>query len=258
MPTANEQAFFDDRDAFLDNLQSQVEAGLDIAFGNFLSSLSDNPRDAAIDVLYILMLDSIMPLVQRLPFDARARELVANTDLDAQGATRGLGTVQNALIEALRAKVVVLAGDLASRLGASAANGAFSGAREAALAFLENKKGALISDIESAMLQYERVVMGQVAAMAATDGGKVVFVYAGPRDRKNRAFCAKHAAKSVAYTREAVEDLNNDPDLHSYVPPNVFTLCGGVNCRHMFFPIMMREAETRKLTIIEVSDGSEV
>lgn len=234
--------FFQDRDAFLDAVESQVDNVLDGVFLAFLAGMSDNPRDAVWDVLVLLLLDSAMPLINSLPFDSRARELAASVDLPFQGSSRRLGASRDALVEGLRARVANTAMTLAGKLQESAANAQFNGAVATARDFLEKSKDELVADFVGAVLQYERIVL-DVLAELSTDQAEIVFIYAGPRDRKNREFCSKYAGRetSVAYTRDAIERLNDDPDLHKYVPPNVFTLCGGINCRHMFFPVKRSE-----------------
>lgn len=75
----------------------------------------------------------------------------------------------------------------------------------------------------------DRVVLGGL--------GADYFLYDGPADAKNRAFCADIVRRRSVFTFRGIRALNNHPDLHKYVPPNVFVLCGGHNCRHLWLPL---------------------
>jgi hypothetical protein len=64
-----------------------------------------------------------------------------------------------------------------------------------------------------------------------------LWLYVGPADSRNRKFCADIVRRKVAFTPSGIEKLNEHPDLHKYVPPNVSILCGGYGCRHVWWPV---------------------
>lgn len=78
---------------------------------------------------------------------------------------------------------------------------------------------------ETAIVTYDREVQWQTFRNA----GVTRLVYIGPKDIKNRPFCAKHAGKS--YTRAEIAALDNGTKL---MPVSRFG--GGWNCRHIWMP----------------------
>lgn len=66
--------------------------------------------------------------------------------------------------------------------------------------------------------------------------GAEYYQYVGPLDEKNRPFCADVASRNQVFTPLGIEMLNNHPELHPEVPPNVALVCGGYNCRHVWAP----------------------
>jgi hypothetical protein len=69
------------------------------------------------------------------------------------------------------------------------------------------------------------------------------YVYAGPRDKKNRPFCRTHYDQ--VWTREAMRRLDNGHGLP------VETSCGGYLCRHMWSPIDLEQAREQGFEIFE-------
>lgn len=57
---------------------------------------------------------------------------------------------------------------------------------------------------------------------------RIRFKYVGPRDNKNRKFCADMLAKNRVYRIEDIEQLSN-PEFGNY---DIFTWRGSFNCRH--------------------------
>lgn len=234
-----------ERDAEIDSFVREIENDVSLVFGRFLSGISDDPRDAAWDILFLALMDAgLRRVVSGLPWNERARS-VANLAPDVRAnTTRGLDAartdITGDMTERLRTIVQERIASPATRMRLS---GRTSGLREAIDA------AATMSDIvdvfHNAMLTWERTVLDRVAP------DDPVFIYDGPVDSKNRPFCADIAPRPRAYTRRAIEDLNGHPLLHSYVPPNVFTFCGGYNCRHLWLPMTRATAEERELEIIE-------
>ena len=229
----DEEAFFEDRDAFLDAVEAQVDERLPGIFGSFISALSDNPSDAALDIIILLLITETDRLVASVPDAARARELGVNP-----------GTAPEAHAAVLRSYFGSIAAELATKAAQMAAEGQTGGLRAAVLDILERKREAIVAQVLTSVMAFERTVLGATAPEGS------VYVYAGPRDKKNRTFCRSVLDMGVAFRRATIETLNAHPDLHAYVPPNVFSLCGGVNCRHMFFPVPEAAARDRGLNVV--------
>lgn len=100
------------------------------------------------------------------------------------------------------------------------------------------------SKVSVAVMVWQRIVI-EVAARDIFKGKKWLWRYAGVRDNRNRKFCASVLDMQRDFDDSQVTELNQHPDLHPYVPPNVRTLCGGYGCRHVFLPVSMTEAGDR-------------
>jgi hypothetical protein len=86
---------------------------------------------------------------------------------------------------------------------------------------------------------------GRRAVVVAAEGagvGELVYLYVGPRDRKNRDFCRALVGKAV--TRTTMAGLDNRMGL----PAADF--CGGYGCRHSWAPMLRSEAEAQGITVI--------
>lgn len=218
----NPDDFISDREAFLDALEPQVRETIELALGRFLTGLSDDPRDAAVDTLAILLLAHMDPAIRAMPFASRAAEIRDALDLDVSTALP-----ISSVYEGLRGSTMRLAGDLTTRLSAAASDGRTSGARDMARTFLTDILNKLVDTFVQAMLVFERSLLG----------GQDEYQYVGPRDKKNRAFCRSVLDMGRIFTRAEIENLNAHPDLIPSVPPLVFTMCGGPGCRHMWLPV---------------------
>ena len=62
------------------------------------------------------------------------------------------------------------------------------------------------------------------------------FKYVGPRDSKNRKFCADMLAKNRVYRMEDIERLSN-PEFDNY---DIFTWRGSFNCRHTWVKLIFQ------------------
>lgn len=237
--------FLEDRDQFLDALEAELERRVPIIFGTFLADVPDDPAQVPLDVILLLLITEHDKMFGALPFAARAREINAQVGI-GEGRTVGLEQAREQHISSLRAFVGSIAADLAVKTSQMAAQGIRTGAREAMAELLERKRAAIVAQVLTTVMAFERQVLG---ALADTSDD-VVYVYTGPRDRKNREFCRAILDHGVAYRRPSIEVLNGHPLLHSYVPPLVFSLCGGINCRHIFYPIPGAVAKDRGLTIV--------
>lgn len=239
---------FDHRDEVLDAFEAKLDDQLDFVFGAFLSGLSDDPRAIVFDILLLLMMGQMRLLIDTLPFRERA-ELAANLPPEdaPPGSTRGLDSALSSLVGMIESRVVALTALIASKAQEMAASGHSDGFVDVAQEIIDKAKERMAEDIATAMTMWERIVLNKIGDLM----GSPVFVYAGPLDEKNRPFCRDIVSKKVAYTKSGINKLNAHPLLHSYVPPNVFTLCGGRNCRHVFLPISREAAVSQDLEIEE-------
>lgn len=98
--------------------------------------------------------------------------------------------------------------------------------------------------VSVAVMVWQRLVV-EVAARDVLKGQDWLWEYVGIRDTRNREFCASVLDMKRVFDDEQVQELNDHPDLHNYVPPNVRTLCGGYGCRHLFLPVSPAEAGAR-------------
>lgn len=153
-------------------------------------------------------------------------DLIRRAYPGAQLSTRNAELLQRELT----AEMTALQARARQRMTESVLAGADSGAiREAVAAEVERSLGKVTATGADTLGMADRVVLGGL--------GLPYFLYDGPADAKNRPFCADIVRRRTVFTPRGVQALNNHPDLHKYVPPNVAVLCGGVNCRHLWLPL---------------------
>jgi len=70
-----------------------------------------------------------------------------------------------------------------------------------------------------------------------TETTRIRFKYVGPRDNKNRQFCADMLSKNRVYRIEDIDDLSN-PDFGTY---NIFMWRGSFNCRHVWMRLVYKK-----------------
>jgi hypothetical protein len=70
-----------------------------------------------------------------------------------------------------------------------------------------------------------------------TDNIRVRYKYIGPRDERNRKFCADMMSKNRIYRIEDIETLSN-PEFGSY---NIFLFRGSYNCRHAWVRLIYKK-----------------
>lgn len=70
-----------------------------------------------------------------------------------------------------------------------------------------------------------------------TDEIRVRYKYIGPRDNRNRAFCAQMLSRNKVYTIEDIEKLSN-PEFGNY---NIFLYRGSFNCRHAWVRLVYKK-----------------
>jgi hypothetical protein len=71
-----------------------------------------------------------------------------------------------------------------------------------------------------------------------TDEIRVRYKYIGPRDDRNRVFCAQMLAADRVYTIEDIEQLSN-PEFGNY---NIFLYRGSFNCRHAWVRLVYKKS----------------
>lgn len=235
-----------ERDDQIDAYLNKTERSIRYVFTQALSRISDNPSEVVFDILLIDLLDSGMDrIIRELPLRQRALTITRVLPEDApEGTTRGLEEASQAARNIALASIRELAQEimtLASRMQMFRQDGF----KQAVADLLDKRAKSLATDMNQALLLWDRAVLERIGELKDDP----VWVYDGPADSRNRPFCAVIVRTPRAYTREQVEQLNAHPLLDSYVPPNVFMLCGGYNCRHAFLPVSREYARSNGLVI---------
>lgn len=239
----------DERDAEIDAYIEAVREDVSLVFGRFLSGISDDPRSITWDILFLALMDAGFDrVVSVMPWGSRARGVARLAPDVREDSTRGLDSAREELTRTLGDKARTALGEAADTASRMRLEGKTDGFRDAVEGMQTAITTALVDALSNTLLAWERVVLEAVAPPDA------VYQYAGPVDKRNREFCAAIAPMKVARTRAAIEALNAHPLLHWYVPPNVFTYCGGVNCRHIWIPMTRSTAAARGLAVIEVKE----
>lgn len=223
-------------DDFLEEEQGRVDEYTE----QLLGSLTEEDLEGA-DLVWwsIILLDLLGPMIEALPLEARAGAIQGHY------GRRPSGDFGDAVKERLRGVVGLEAARLHSRTQDAKVGG------ELGEDFLAALHGAVtravenvISEADTTMSMFDRLAF---AEMAKYRPGKRRWAYDGPRDAKNRPFCAAVLDARLTYSEGEVQALNEHPLLHKYVPPNVKTLCGGHACRHVFVALTEGEAGSRGL-----------
>ena len=92
-----------------------------------------------------------------------------------------------------------------------------------------------------------RSVMADAAA-AEAEGVDLVYLYVGPRDGKNRPFCAQWVGKAVVDPSK----MDNGQGLP------VEDYCGGYNCRHSWAPTLTATAIESGYHVFDTSGATPV
>lgn len=99
--------------------------------------------------------------------------------------------------------------------------------------------------VDAAVMAAGRRAVVSVALDAEDGGERMVFVYVGPRDQKNRPFCRQWVGKAATDPRT----LDNGQGLP------VEDYCGGYNCRHSWAPTPIPLAIENGYRIFDTSGG---
>ncbi|CAB4137326.1 Phage-like element PBSX protein, XkdF [uncultured Caudovirales phage] len=89
-------------------------------------------------------------------------------------------------------------------------------------------------------MQQEKFSNPNADSQLDTEEIRVRYKYIGPRDDKNRQFCADMLQKNRVYTIEDIERLSN-PEFGSY---NIFLWRGSFNCRHAWVRLVYKKQGT--------------
>jgi len=187
---------------------------------------------------WLLIIHSILDdVIERMPFDRRRQLLEEGMKGSAEVPVEEIVSRSYARIDLVAASIRarVAEGKIGGLLGEDLI--------EAIEQALSKGIADFIRDLDTSLTMYDRLFMASLAE--GMDNHR--WQYAGPRDLKNRLFCAEVLDAKQAYTDNGVEELNNHPSLHPYVSPNVRTLCGGYGCRHVFVPVTRTQAEKEGL-----------
>lgn len=238
-----------ERDLLIDAWISSTRQEVELAFGRFLSGLSDNPRDAAFDTLYLLLLSSgFERVIASTPLRNRAMAIARTIPEDLPGgSTTGLEGASQGVKDLMRGAIREVAQEV-SQLATQMTLFRRDGFKEAAGSLLERQVDKIVEKFGQALLVWDRAVLDRISELQSEEP---VWVYSGPQDRKNRPFCSAVVRLKRAYTRQGVEALNLHPLLADYVPPNVFMMCGGYNCRHAFIPVSRGFASEHGLEVVD-------
>ena len=97
--------------------------------------------------------------------------------------------------------------------------------------------------VDASVMAAGRTAVIRAATEAADGIVNLVYLYSGPKDSRNRPFCRVHVGKAL--TESGIAQANNGQGL----PVDAFA--GGYNCRHVWSPMTMAEAQRRRIEILE-------
>lgn len=224
-------------DAWLEEQLGRVE-GITEAV---LAEMTEQDLEDADLMWWVALLTSLFePVVLQLPLDARARAIQGfyGAPLQTSAFRDKVWARMDGVIQLEAARLHSRAED--ARVGDALGEDFVLASAAAVQRAVEN----VIRETDTAMSMFDRLAF---AAAGARAPGARRWAYDGPRDSRNRPFCAAVLDAKQTYDDAGVEALNRHPLLHRYVPPNVKTLCGGFGCRHVFISLSREEAEQRGL-----------
>lgn len=92
------------------------------------------------------------------------------------------------------------------------------------------------TEVQTMFSSFSRAVVGK----KAKDLGFELFQYLGPLDKVTRTFCEDTLKDKdhpgAIYTMDEISDMDNGQ------LPDVYTTCGGYNCRHQWRPVSLKTA----------------
>ena len=97
--------------------------------------------------------------------------------------------------------------------------------------------------VDASVMAAGRTAVIRAATEAADGIVNLVYLYSGPKDSRNRPYCRLHVGKAL--TESGIAQADNGQGL----PVDAFA--GGYNCRHVWSPMTLAEAQRRKIEILE-------
>lgn len=231
-------------DDLIDSYFAKTVREIKFVFMQALGRIPDDPSEVVFDIILLDLLESgLDDLIRSLPLRERAFSIARTLPEDApDGTTRGLEDaaqgVKNTLYSAVRTLALAIV-TLATQMTLFRR----TGFKQAVSDLLDPE--SLAQEFNQALILWDRIVLDRIGDLKEDP----LWVYDGPADKRNRPFCAEIVRLPRAYTREQIEKLNSHPLLADYVPPNVFMLCGGYNCRHVFLPVSRAFADQNGLEV---------
>lgn len=105
-----------------------------------------------------------------------------------------------------------------------------------------------VRTLNTGLAGIQRVVARELSR-AISDGPDILLWYVGPKDSRNRGYCAALTGKVV--TEQQLANAPNGQQL----PPLVY--CGGWSCRHSLIPVNSRIMRTDNLKLATLADYAE-
>ena len=216
-----------DLDAFLEDMQGRVEAMTD----DILTQVEEDNLSRS-DLMFWATAVAIAlgPELRRL-----------NTFMSSRSLKIAEQFGDDELARTYRRKAMLMAdaniGIAAAAINAKTQETVIAGVRGRELAdgirtIIEQEMADFVKSMDTTVSLFDRIAIRDVGETRDN-----LWIYMGPADNRNRKFCADIVRRKVAFTPSGIEKLNEHPDLHKYVPPNVSVLCGGYGCRHVWWPV---------------------
>ena len=95
-------------------------------------------------------------------------------------------------------------------------------------AVIDSARENFLNNLQKDSINVSQSFRNAIAYQKAQEAGVERMIYDGPKDAKNRPFCAEHVGNS--YTMEEIQDMRNQDDMPA------LTDMGGYNCRHEWRP----------------------
>lgn len=79
-----------------------------------------------------------------------------------------------------------------------------------------------------------------------SDQYRVRFRYNGPRDDRNRTFCAKVLDLDLIYRKEDIDAMSLRGENQQFGVYDIFTLKGNINCRHTWEQVVFKKVKDQE------------
>lgn len=256
MTTRIEQ-ILNQRERLLDETERRIARSLDAIEAAFFTFNNADPelyKDAE-RVRSLLLQAGLTDLIDSLPYDELA-ELEFRLAQQHQSPERRSDMVfpiaailaaRQDIFNTVNQRVLQVSSDIASNVSQSAS--LISLNVGSLFDIISGRFRKVKRDLATALNTSLHVSSRSVQESLTSQFQEPLYIYSGIRDSKNRAFCADVLDRNNAYTESGIQKLNKHPLLLPHVPPNVKTLCGGYNCRHMFAVVSREFAEKNGMKV---------